>query len=492
MLTFLPVLRVLGGVTMIFSASMLLPLLVSWLSGEPEAARHAYPMGILLTVGGGFVLWLVGGRGRGRELIPRDGILLVVSVWTLLPLFACIPLLVYFQRVGAPISFTDAYFETMSGLTTTGSTVLVQLQALPASINLWRCFLQWMGGMGILVLAVAILPLIGVGGSQLFRAESAGPIKDTKLTPRITETAKGLWSVYAGLSVLCVLSYRLGGMSWMDAFAHMFSTMSLGGLSSYDESFSAFRSPLLEWICVVFMLLASCNFALYFLALRKRSVSRFLCDPEARGTLGVLVGASLLVAAFLMSKGVYSDPAEALRQSFFNVVSIGSTTGYSTTDYNQWPVFAPILMLLLSGIATSAGSTGAGIKMVRMIILLKQAKREIQRTLHPRAINPVLLGGRVVSNYTIFSILAFMLFYGASTIVLTLVLCASGMAFDTALSAIVASVNNMGPGLNEIGPAGNYQSLTDFQTWICTFSMLLGRLELLSVLALFTPQFWRK
>lgn len=491
MLTLLPVVRILGGVTMIFSGSLLVPLSVSWLGQEPAAAREGHALGLALTLLGGFLMWLIG-RRPGRELVPRDGILLVVAVWTILPLFACFPLLYYFHAVGAPISFTDAYFEAMSGLTTTGSTVLVGLHGLPPSINLWRCFLQWMGGMGILVLAVAILPLIGVGGSQLFRAESAGPIKDAKLTPRITETAKGLWTVYAGLSLLCVMAYKIGGMDWMDAFIHMFSTMSLGGLSSYDESFAAFQSPLLEWICVVFMLIASCNFALYFVALRKRSPMKVATDPEARGTLGVLIGASLFVTAYLLFTGVYDDVGVAARMAFFNVVSIGSTTGYATTDYGQWPIFVPLLMLLLSGIATSAGSTGAGIKMVRVLILLKQARRELQRTLHPRAVIPVLHNGRIVSNETIFAVLAFMLFYGATIIVLTLVLSASGMAFDTSLSAIVASVNNMGPGLNEVGPAGNYQGLTDFQTWVCTLSMLLGRLELMAVLALFAPQFWRR
>ena len=490
MQSFLPVLGILGWLVMAFAGTMLVPWAVAWWGDEPAAAQHAYSWGIFITLCAGIAAWLVSRRHR-RELVPRDGILLVTMAWTAVPLFASVPLLLYFRFAGAPISFTDAYFEAMSGITTTGATVLTGLDALPASINLWRCFLQWMGGMGILVLAVAILPLLGVGGSQLFRAEAAGPIKDAKLTPRIAETAKGLWSVYAALSLVCVLAYRAGGMSWMDAWTHMFSTMSLGGLSSHDASFSHFKSPLLEWISVVFMLIASCNFAMYFVAIRKRSAWIVLQDPETRGTIALLLGASLLVAVFLLAKGTYSDVGEALRMSVFNVVSIASTTGYSSTDYLQWPAFAPALMLLLSGVATSAGSTGAGIKMVRLVILLKQAKREMQRIVHPRAVNPVMLNGRAVPNETLFAVLAFMLAYGATTIVMTLLLVASGLSLDTAFSAVVASINNMGPGLNEVGPAGSFQPLTDFQTWVCTVAMLLGRLELLSVLVLLTPQFWR-
>ncbi|MDT4839427.1 Trk system potassium uptake protein TrkH [compost metagenome] len=390
------------------------------------------------------------------------------------------------------MSFTDAYFESMSGLTTTGATVLVGLDVLPASINLWRCFLQWLGGMGILVLAVAILPMLGVGGSQLFRAEATGPMKDAKLTPRITETAKGLWSVYSLLSLACVLGYWLAGMPVLDAWIHMFSTLSLGGLSSHDSSFGFFQSPAMEWVAIVFMLLASCNFALYFVALTKRNPGRIWRDAEWRGSMALLVGSSVFIAGLLLFKDSMSDPLETLRVALFNVVSIGSTTGYSTVDYTTWPVFAPLYMIMLSGIATSAGSTGAGIKMARLVILFKQAKREMSRIVHPRAVNPVTLGGHLIDSSTIFSVLGFMLVYGGTIIGLTMLLLLTDMPFDTAFTAVVASVNNMGPGLNEVGPAGNFAGLTDFQTWVCTAAMLLGRLEMLSFLVLFTPGFWRK
>lgn len=485
----LPVFGILGPITMAFAATMLVPLGVSWWIGD--GAHAAYLPSIGLTFFCGLLLWLSASRNR-RELQPRDGVLLVCFAWSLLPVFAALPLLYHFHAAGTPLSFTDAYFEAISGLTTTGATLLSGLDALPGSINLWRCFLQWLGGMGILVLAVAILPLLGAGGSQLFRAEASGPMKDTKLTPRITETAKGLWSVYLLFSAACVAAYWAGGMEPLDAWMHMFTTVSLGGLSSHDASFGYFQSPLLEWICIAFMLLASCNFALYFVALRKRSLARLWADPELRGTLALMIGAGLFVAALLWIQGVYAEPMLALRMALFNVVSIASTTGYATVDYTHWPVFAPILMLLLSGLATSAGSTGAGIKMARLIILVKQARREMSRIVHQRAVNPVTLGDSAVSVQTIFSVLAFMLVYGATITGLTMLLLLTGLDFDTAFSAVVASVNNMGPGLGEIGPAGNFSGLTDFQTWVCTLAMLLGRLELLSFMVLFTPEFWRR
>jgi trk system potassium uptake protein TrkH len=480
-----PIVNVLGASIAVFAAAMLAPLAVAFL--RDEGALVAYDTAFLITFASGATLWLVTRRFR-RELQPRDGFLLVTLIWTVLPAFATLPLLLHMPA----LSFTDAYFEAMSGITTTGATVLSGLDALPASINFWRCLLQWMGGMGILVLMVAILPLLGVGGTQLFRAETAGPIKDAKLTPRITDTALGLWSVYSGISLACFLAYWAGGMGALDAAMHMFTTMSLGGLSPYDASFGQFASPLLEWIAVVFMAVASINFALYFLCLRRRSLGVLLTDAEARGTAIVLVGAVLIVAAYLYWKDVYSDPLLALRHSAFNVVSIASTTGYVTVDFGQWPSFAPWFMLMLSGMATSAGSTGAGIKMVRFIVLLKQARREMLRTLHPRVIHPIRVGETVVENNVIFAVLAFMLMYGTTVIVLTFLLVLSGLDVISAFTAVVACVNNTGPGLNQVGPATNYGGLTDFETWVCSAAMLLGRLEMMSVFVLFTPAFWRK
>ncbi len=480
-----PIVNVLGASIAVFAVTMLAPLAVAFFNDE--VALATYDAAFLITFASGALLWLATRRFR-RELMPRDGFLLVTLIWAVLPAFGALPLLLHLPG----LSFTDAYFEAVSGMTTTGATTLSGLDALPASINFWRCLLQWIGGMGILVLMVAILPMLGVGGTQLFRAETAGPIKDAKLTPRITDTAVGLWSVYGAISLACFLAYWAGGMGALDAAMHMFTTLSLGGLSSHDASFGYFASPLLEWIAVFFMAVASINFALYFLVVRRRTLGVLLTDTEARGTVIVLVGSVLLVAAYLYRQGVYEDPLVALRHSAFSVVSVASTTGYATVDFNQWPTFAPWFMLMLSGMATSAGSTGAGIKMIRFIVLVKQARREMLRALHPHVINPVRLGGAVVENNVIFAVLAFMLMYGTTVIVLTYLLVISGLDIISAFSAVIASVNNMGPGLNQVGPATNYAVLNDFETWVCTVAMLLGRLEMMSVFVLFTPAFWRK
>ena len=488
MVDMFPVLRVLGILLMIFSLSMGLPLAVSlW---NQDGIWPVYPQAMAATLALGASLWWRLRLFR-QELQPRHGVMLVSLVWLMLPLCATLPLMLAGHAIGRPMSFTHAYFEAVSGLTTTGSTVMSHLDTLPVSLNVWRTFLQWMGGMGILILAVAVLPLLGVGGSQLFKAEAAGPLKDTKLTPRMTGTAKGLWGVYALFSTLCAGAYWAGGMAPLDAMMHMFSTVSLGGLSPYDQSFGHFQSPLLEAICIVFMLVASCNFALYFVAIRKGNWHGFWHDPELRATLLTLVGGGLLVAGLLWLKGVYA-PLDALRHGMFNLVSLASTTGYATVDYLAWPVFAPVFMLLLSGVATSAGSTGCGIKMVRMLILVKQARREMNRLVHPRAVQPVVLGGAVVDNRVIFSVLAFMLVYGATIFGLSMVLLLTDLDPVTAFSAVLASVNCAGPGLGSVGPASNFAVLTDFQIWVCTLAMLLGRLEILSFMALLTPAFWRR
>ncbi len=488
---FVRIAPIFGAVLVVFALTMGVPWSVAVALDDGTASLWAQSAAVAVAAGG--LIWQFGRRrvGSQPDLQPRDGMLLVVLAWTALPALAALPLLLFYRLHGGSVGFVAAYFETVSAMTTTGATVLTGLDALPASVNLWRALLQWLGGMGILVLAVAVLPMLGVGG-QLFRAESTGPIKDTRLTPRIAGTAKGLWSVYVALSLLCVLAYRWGGMSWLDAWIHMFTTMSLGGMSSHDASFAYFGSPRLEWVATVFMLLASGSFALYFAAVVKRSPGRIWRDVEWRGTMGLMLGSVLGVAWLLWRRGTVSDPSEALRLAAFNVVSVASTTGYASTDYLQWPVFAPIWMLMLSGMATSAGSTGAGIKMIRLLILLKLAHRELARIVHPRVVNPVTLGGRTLDAGVVYSVLAFMLVYGATVAVLTLALLLTDLPFDTALSAVVAGVNNLGPGLGEVGPAGNFAGLDDVQLALCTLAMVMGRLEMLSLLVVLTPGYWRK
>ncbi len=485
MIRLLPVLNVLSVMIAGFAVAMLLPLGVSLLYGD--AAQGAYDEAVLVTFAAGLVLWLLTRRHR-VELQARDGFLLVTLVWTVLPAFATIPLMLYIPDLG----FTDAYFEAVAGLTTTGATILTGLDTLPPSINFWRCELQWLGGMGIIVLAVAILPLLGVGGSQIMRAETPGPMKETKLTPRITETAKGLWVVYAVLTVLCVLAMKLAGMGWFDAVVHGFSTMSLGGFSSHDANFSFFRSPGIEVVTIVFMALAGINFGTHFLAFRRRSLAPYRRDPEAGAYFAVLTLSVLGIAYFLLANHVYPSFWTALRYSAFNVVSIATTTGYANTDFYQWPIFAPVWMLFLCCFTTCSGSTGSGIKLIRAELMVRQALREMVRIVHPRAYVPVKLGGMTVENNIIFAVLAFMLIWGGSVIAMTMLLTASGLDIVTAFSAVIVCICNTGPGLNQVGPGTTYAALSDFQTWIVTFAMLLGRLELFTLFIVLTPAFWRK
>ncbi|MBI4990267.1 MAG: TrkH family potassium uptake protein [Rhodocyclales bacterium] len=481
----LSVLRVFALILLIFSGTMLLPLSASWLFDD--GAQHAYDEGIAASLVCGALIWTATRRHR-EELKVRDGFLLVVLAWAGLPAFATVPLLMYFPN----LSFTDAYFETVSGLTTTGATVLEGLDKLPFSINLWRAELVWLGGMGLIVLAVAILPLLGVGGRQIFKAEAPGPMKDAKLTPRMAETAKGLWLVYFYISVACFLALAWAGMGWGDALIHTFTVMGLGGFSSHDASFGFFDSVPIEAVTIFFMTLAGMNFATHFLALRGRSFAPYRWDPEVKWFLFVMYASVLGIALYLWSMQVYPDFRTALRFSAFNVVSIATTTGYANTDFNLWPIFAPLWMLFLSSFATCSGSTGGGIKMVRAILLYKQVFRELMRAMHPNAVHQTKLGNEVVENKIIFAVLAFGFMYMVSIVSMTLAMAASGLDIVTAFTAVVACINNTGPGLNQVGPATTFAVLTDFQTWVCTFAMLLGRLEIFTLLVVLTPAFWRK
>jgi trk system potassium uptake protein len=480
-----PLAQTLGLMLVIFGLSILFPLALSHFLGD--GAETAYDEALVITVGVGALLWFVA-RGHEGELQIRDGFLLVALTWTVLPAFATLPLMLYLPD----LSFTDAYFETVSGLTTSGATVLEGLDKLPPSINVWRTQLVWMGGMGVVVLAVAILPLLGVGGAQVFKAETPGPMKDTKLTPRITETAKGLWGVYFAITIACILAMKFAGMTWLDSIIHAFSTMGLGGFSSHDASFGFWDSPAIEAVTIVFMLIASLNFASHFLAWRRRSLRAYVRDPEAGMVMLVMLGASALVAVYLWHAGFYGTFWQSLRFAAFNVISIASTTGFANTDFNEWPAFAPLLMLYLCCFATSSGSTGGGMKMIRALVLVKASFREFKRILHPRAEVPLKVGGHLIEHNLVFAVLAFMLVYGLTIVGMSLVMTASGLDFITAFSAVVACINNMGPGLEKVGPASNYAVLTDFQTWLCTAAMLLGRLELFTLLVVFTPAFWRK
>ncbi len=481
----LSVIRALGLMLVVFSAAYVMPLATSLI--YDDGTLIDFLLAMVSTSAIGFLMWLLTRRYKG-ELSIRHGYLVVVTMWTAMPAFATLPLLLVIKD----LSFTDAYFETMSGLTTTGATVLTGLDDLPPAINIWRHELNWLGGMGIIVLAVAILPLLGIGGRQLFKAETPGPMKDTALTPRITETARNLWLVYLGITIACILSLKAVGMNWLDAICHAFATMALGGFSTHDASIGYFNSPAIEFVLIVFMLLAAMNFATHFLVWREKNLKIYLHDTEAIATISLILASCLGIAIFLWWQGTYPSFWTALRHASFNLVSIATDCGFTSVDFNQWPIFAPMWMLFLSCVTASSGSTGGGIKMVRTMILFKQAGREFLKLLHPAAINPLKIGGSVVPNNIVFAVLGFIFLYFMTVATLTFTLLISGLDFISAFSAVIACINNAGPGLGVVGPASNFGVLTDFQTWVCTIAMLVGRLEIFTVLILFTPHFWRR
>lgn len=480
----LPVAHVLGALLMAFAVTYLLPIATSLVYGDGTAVDFLLAM--MIDFAAGYVLW-ISTRRQKQDLRSRDGYLLVTLGWILMSVVAAIPLLIAVDDM----SFTDAVFETMSGLTTTGATVMTGLDQLPPAINLWRHALQWYGGMGVVVLAIAILPLLGVGGMQLYKAEVQGAYKD-KLTPRITDTAKTLWLVYALITLLAIAALRIAGMSWFDAVNHAFSTMSTGGFSTHDASVAYFNSPLIEAVLIFFMAVSAMNFATHFTAMRNLSLHPYLGDAEAKAVAVLLAASCGGIALYLWLKGVYPDYLTALRHASFNLVSVATTTGYASVDYAQWPVFATLWMLFLTCITSSTGSTGNGIKMFRALMLIQQANRELRRLIHPQLISPLRFGAHVVPNAIVYAILAFIFVYFMTVVALTFLMMLSGMQFLTAFSAIIAWLTNTGPGLNEVGPAANYAGLSAFQKWVGTFTMLAGRLELFTVYVLFTATFWRK
>lgn len=482
---FLPVLHVLGAMLMFFSMTYLMPIAASLIYDDGTWINFFDAM--MITQGVGITLWLVTRRYKS-ELKPRDGFLLVTFAWILMAVIASVPLMLVIEN----LSFTNAFFEALSGLTTTGATVLTGLENLPPAVNIWRHELNWLGGMGIIVLAVAILPLLGVGGMQLFKAETTGINKDAKLTARIADTAKALWLIYFVLTLVCIVSLRAVGMNWFDAICHAFAALALGGFSSYDSSVGQFDSPAVEGVLIIFMMLAGINFATHFVAWRGRSVMAYWRDAEAKSFVA-LIGASIFVCSvYLWLKGIYPGYLTNLRHVAFNLVSIATDCGFASQDFDKWPAFVPWWMLFLSCVSVSAGSTGGGIKMVRTIILAQQGLIELRRLIHPRLAAPLRVGEAVVSQQIASAVLGFIFLYMFAVGELTFLLVASGLDFTSSFTAIIACINNMGPGLNVVGPAQNYEALTDFQTWVCAAAMLIGRLEVMSVFVLLTPAFWKK
>ena len=475
--------RIIGLLLMLFSLTMLPPLVVGLIDDAAGAAAFAIS-GCVIALAGALVWLPVAGVHTALRL--RDGFLVVALFWTVLGLAGALPLVL---ADASSLSFTDAAFESVSGLTTTGSTVMVGLDALPASILFYRQQLQWLGGMGIIVLAVAILPMLGVGGMQLYRAETPGPIKDAKLTPRIKETAKVLWLVYVGLTVLCAIAYALAGMGPFDAVMHSFSTVSTGGYSPYDASFGYFDSALLEMIAVVFMILGGTNFALHFAVLRRRSLLPYLGDAEFRTYLGVLTLVAAVTVGYLYAHRVFDAFGDDFHHGVFQVVSITTSTGFTTASFADWPLFLPVLLLFASFIGGCASSTAGGLKVIRVLSLFKQGHRSVRRLLHPNSVMTVRIGGHMLDDSVLEGIWGFFAAYIFSFAVGMLGLMAFGLDQVTAFSAVAACINNLGPGLGEV--ASNFRSLAEGPKWILVFAMLLGRLEVFTLLVLLTPEFWR-
>lgn len=485
MRSYFPVLNAMGLIIMIFGLLMGFPVAVSYYLSD--GAHLAFKTAAVITVAAGLVLWFIT-RGKRRDLRVPDGFLLVAATWIVLPVFGAIPLMRYLPE----LTFTYAYFEAVSGLTATGATTLSGLDDMPISINVWRTFMHWIGGMGVIVLVVAILPLLGIGGRSLFKAEVPTPMKESSLTPRIAETAKGLWVTYILLTIACGVSLWLAGLNGWDALIHAFSVTGLGGFSSKDASIGHFNSIPVEIVIIVFALLAGLNYATHYLALVRRSPRPYFRDPEIPFFFGVLILSVLLLTVYLMQHNAHTDLVATLRYVTFHVVSISTSLGLATYDYTLWPMFAQMWILFLGSFIACSGSTGGGIKMMRAMILYKQVYREIIRSLHPNAVHPVRMGGQRVSDPILHAVLGFSFMYMVSIVTMTLVLAASGLDIITAFSAVVACINNTGPGLGAVGPASNYAGLDAFQISALSFTMILGRLEIFTLLVVLTPVFWRR
>ena len=479
-----PIVHVLSKLAVLYAVLLLVPTLVSYL--YHDSAFNAFAGTALATLAGSTAIWAAT-RKHDRELRPRDGFTLVFLLWLGFAAISALPFYLYFPN----ISYTDAFFEAVSGLTTTGATVMSSLDTLAPSLNFWRHMMNWLGGMGIIVLAVAILPMLGVGGTQLFKAEIPGIDKDSKMAPRISQTAKRLWLVYLSFTLLTCMGLKWAGMGWFDAVCHAMSAFALGGFSTHDASIAFFDSPAIEAVLIAATILGAVNFASHFAMAREKSPKPYWRDEEARAMLTILAASIAAASVYMWQQGYYT-PLEALRYVGFNFVSIGLANGFANADFATWPLLVTLWMFFLSNVLANTGSMGGGIKMARALVLAKFSLREVSLLLHPNAVRTVKLNRRSISDRTAMAVMAFIFVYFMTVVIFTLGLLASGMDFITALSATIACITNAGPGLGAVGPADNYGALSDLQKWMCAAVMLLGRLEIFTVFILFTPDYWKK
>lgn len=476
------VFKTIGLLLMVFSLTQLPPVVVDIIYQQNET--HSFLTAFMLTFLSGLLLYLPF-RKSTKDFRIREGILVVVSFWFVLSLFATIPFLL---SESLRMTFSDAFFESMSGLTTTGATILSGLDDLPKAILYYRQQLQWLGGMGIIVLAVAILPMLGVGGMELYHAESSGISKD-RLTPKLTQTAKALWKIYLSFTVVCALAYYYAGMDMFDAIGHSYSTVAIGGFSTHDLSIGYFDSIAIESVAVVFMFLAGINFSLHFFVWRKKNILAFFKDAEFQTYLLMLSVLIAIISIYLLNSGYYQTTEEALRYGIFQSISIATTTGFASTNFSLWPLILPVILIFASFIGACAGSTGGGIKVVRVLLMFKLAMKEIKKFIHPNAQINIKLNQRSVAESTLVSVWGFFSLYVIAFVLIMVALMFTGMDQVTSFSATAASMNNLGPGLGEV--AENYASISESAKWILSFSMLLGRLEILTLMALLHKAFWR-
>lgn len=473
-------LRVVGLLSGGFGLTLLPPVLVSLWYRDQQALYFLETFAIALSCAAAVLLFT---RHQAITLRRRDGFVVVALFWVELSLLGALPFL-----LGSHLGPVDAFFESASGLTTTGATVVTDIESLPPSVLYYRQQLQWLGGMGLVVLAVAVLPLLGIGGMRIYRAETPGPMKEEKLTPRLAESARALWLIYVLLTAACALAYWLAGMTPFDAIGHSFSTVSTGGFSTHDASLGYFHSEVIESIAAVFMLAGGINFSVHFLALRKKTLKPYFTDIEVRAFLIFVVMAVVLIAAVLGATGRYAGWTHALVNAYFELISIITSTGFGADDFTQWPLFLPVFLIFVSFIGGCGGSTAGGMKVMRILLLLKQALREIDMLIHPRAVKPIRIGGRVLGERTIGAVWGFFAVYVSAFVALTLLAMATGLDQVSAFSAIATSINNLGPGLGEV--AYNFAGITAGGKLLSVTAMLLGRLEIFTILVLFTPSFW--
>jgi len=477
------IVRILGLLVALFSVAMLPPAVVSLIYND--GGGLPFVIAFFFNLIAGVMIWYPH-RYQRADLRAREGFLIVVFFWLVLGSFGALPFLFSTEP---NIALADAFFESFSGLTTTGATVLTGLDELPKAFQFYRQQLQWLGGMGIIVLAVAILPILGVGGMQLYRAETPGPMKDSKMTPRIADTAKHLWYIYVALTTLCAVSFWLAGMNVFDAISHAFSTVAIGGFSPHDESIGYFNSPAINLVCVVFLLISAANFSLHYAAMTNRSVKQYIRDPEFKVFLYIQLALVLLCWFVLLNQRIYDDAAIAFDQALFQAVSISTTAGFATADFSTWPLFLPILLIFSSFIGGCASSTGGGLKVVRVILLFKQGMREISRLVHPKAMFSIKMGKKALPDRVVEAVWGFFSAYALVFVVIMLALLMTGMDNLTAFTATAACLNNLGPGLGDV--AANYGSVSDAAKWILMLAMVFGRLEVFTLLVIFTPVFWR-